>query len=256
MDRLVIADAHLGQAPGDTEAMLHLLGAAADSGVGELIFLGDVCRYLIGYPKFWTRSVEAIVDAWRSLRRRGVRVVLIEGNRDFFLDAPPLAREVDFAGRRFDATAGARRFRFEHGDLVNRRDLQYRFWSTVSKSGPARLWARLLPRRMAVAIVRGMEARLAETNRRFRYVKPVADLDRTARSAWSSGVDVLMWGHFHTPWWTVWDRRLAMVVPAWLEYRVAVRIDAGGAMTWVDAGLTALGTVSTMNPCPLTNLDA
>ncbi len=252
----MIADAHLGQTPDDTQDMQRLMLAAAERGVGELVFLGDVCQYLIGYPKFWTRAVEGMVESWRSLRRRGVRVVLIEGNRDFFLDAPPLAREVDLTGRRYDVAAGARRFRFEHGDLVNRRDVQYRFWSTVSKSAAARVWARLLPRSMAVAIVQGMEARLAETNRRFRYVKPVADLERTARAAWSEGVDVLMWGHFHTPWWMVHDRRLAMVVPAWLERRVAVWIDGGGEMTWVNAGLTAVGTVSTMKPCPLTNPDA
>jgi len=256
VDRLVIADAHLGQAPDDTRVMQRLLLAAAARGVGELVFLGDVCQYLIGYPKFWTRAVEGMVDAWRSLRRQWVRIVLVEGNRDFFRDAPALEREVDVTGRRYDASAGSRRFRFEHGDLVNRRDLQYRFWSTVSKSTPARLWARLLPRSMAVAIVQGMEARLAESNRRFRYVKPVSDLERTARAAWDDGIDVLMWGHFHTPWWLARDRRLALVVPAWLEYRAAVWIDGSGAMTWVDAGLTAMGPVSTMKPCPLTNPDA
>jgi len=255
VDRLVIADAHLGHGHGDLEVMQQLLMRAIDRGVGEVVFLGDVCQYLIGYPKFWTYAVEQMIETWRVARRRGVRVVLIEGNRDFFLDAQPLAREVDLSCRRYDVTAGDRRFRFEHGDLVNRRDLQYRFWSMVSKSGPARMWARMLPRATAVSIVRGMESRLAETNRKFRYVKPVRDLERTARAAWGEGIDVVMWGHFHTPWWMVRDQRLAMVVPAWLEYRTGIWIDAGGAMHWGDAGLTVVDAVSTMKPCPLMNPD-
>lgn len=245
----MIADAHLGQAPGDLDIMEGMLSTAADSGVGEIVFLGDVCQYLIGYPKFWTTAVERMVEAWRRARSRGVRIVLIEGNRDFFLDAPPLAREVDFGGRRYDADAGGRRLRFEHGDLVNRRDLQYRFWSTVSKSGAARLWARWLPRGVAVSIVERMEARLAETNRRFRYVIPVRDLERGARRAWGEGVDCLLWGHFHACWRLTHDHRLAMVVPDWLAGRTGLWIDAAGSMTWVDAGLTVLGPVSTMNPC-------
>ena len=232
--------------------MRRLLSTAVEQGVSELVFLGDACRYLIGFRKFWTTAVEEMVEEWRAARRRGVRVVLIEGNRDFFLDAPALADEVDFSGRRYEATAGGRRFRFEHGDLVNRRDLQYRFWSAISKSWVARSWARLLPRSVAVSIVQRMEARLADTNRRFRYFKPVRDLERNARSAWSEGIDVLLWGHFHTPWWMVRDQHLAMVVPAWLECRTAVAIDAAGTMTWVDVGLTVVEAVSTMKPCPVT----
>jgi len=233
--RLIIADSHVGQGDDDASAMSALVRRAADAGVGEVIYLGDGFQYLIGMSKFWTPSVSTVMGAWREVRQRGLRVVVIEGNRDFFLDEPELAAEIDWGGRVYEFAAGDLRYRLDHGDLVNRRDFQYRFWSTVSKSKVARIWARLLPRAVAVTIVRRMEAHLATTNRRFRYTKPIQDLRRTASNAWSEGVDVLFWGHFHTFWEHHEGTNLAMIVPAWLETRTALLVESGGA--WYPVGL-------------------
>lgn len=233
MNRLVIADAHVGQCADDADAMCSLLRRARERGVGEIVYLGDAFQYLIGMSKFWTAAVRQVVEAWRELRGLGLRVVVVEGNRDFFLDEPELAAELDWSGRRYGFTAGGRVFELVHGDLVNRRDLQYRFWSTVSKSAIARLWARLLPRALALVIVRRMEAHLARTNRRFRYVKPVADLVRSTDEAWASGVDVLLLGHFHSPWMRGRSGRVALVMPAWLETRSSILISGDGSWSVV-----------------------
>jgi UDP-2,3-diacylglucosamine pyrophosphatase LpxH len=230
-----------------------LLRQAADRGVGEVIYLGDAFQYLIGMSKFWTEAVHQVLAFWRDLRSRGVRIVVIEGNRDFFLDHDDLADLIDWSGRRYDFQAGGRVFRLVHGDLVNRRDLQYRFWSTVSKSPPARLWARLLPKPVAVAIVRHMEARLARTNRKFRYVKPIADLERAAADAWSEGIDVILWGHFHTPWLHCRGHHIAFVMPAWLESRQGVLVESDGTWTLADEQLEPLGLTadcSAVSPPP------
>ncbi len=236
--RLIIADAHVGQADGDVEAMIALIRSAVAAGCGEIVYLGDGFQYLIGMSKFWTAPVREVVAAWRELRRtEGTRVAIVEGNRDFFLDAPELAAEIDWSGRRLEFTSGGIRFRLDHGDLVNRRDLRYRFWSRLSKSTPARIWARLLPQSVAVAIVRTMEARLAETNRKFRYTKPLHDLRRSARSAWDAGIDVVFWGHFHSTWRTTEGDREALIIPAWLECRTAVLVDGDGGWRLVDQQL-------------------
>jgi len=96
--------------------------------------------------------------------------------------------------------AGNRRFLLEHGDLINRRDRAYLFWRTVSKSRIARAWAQVLPARLARRIVHGTEARLAETNFTYRKELPTAALTVAAHSRFRSGVDVVLWGHFHRPW--------------------------------------------------------
>ncbi len=239
--RLVIADAHVGQGSGDAAAMIALLRRAAGDGFGEVIYLGDAFQYLIGMSKFWTDAVHEVLASWRDLRSRGIRIVVIEGNRDFFLDHDDLVEALDWTGRSYEFESGGRVFRLVHGDLVNRRDLQYRFWSTVSKSPPARLWARVLPRRLAVAIVRSMEARLARTNRKFRYVKPIADLELSAEEAWASGIDVLLWGHFHTPWLHRRGHRVAFVMPAWLESRECVLVQPDGSWTLTDSAFEPVG---------------
>ncbi len=226
--RLIIADSHVGQRSDDSAAMTEVIGRAVEVGVDEIIYLGDSFQYFIGMSKFWTTALTEVLDAWRVVRARGVRIVAIEGNRDFFLDEAELASEIDWSGRRYEFDAGEKRFCLDHGDLVNRRDFQYRFWSSISKSRVARLWARLLPKSIAVAIVRNMENHLANTNRKFRYTKPVSDLRTSAEDAWMSGVDVLFWGHFHTYWDYRKEGHVALIIPAWLENRTAVMVDSDG----------------------------
>jgi UDP-2,3-diacylglucosamine pyrophosphatase LpxH len=246
--RLIIADAHVGQRPGDVSDMVTMLCTAAERGVTEIIYLGDGFQYLIGMSKFWTRGVREVMETWRGLRAGGVRIGVVEGNRDFFLDEPELAAEIDWSATAHDFTSGGRRYRVVHGDKVNLRDLQYRFWSTLSKSYPARVWARLLPERVAVGIVRTMEARLAETNRRFRYVKPLASLRRAAAQAWAEGVEVLLWGHFHGSWSYRRDDRAAVILPAWLDTGRAVLVDGAGRASMVEKNLTPCGSLFTMTP--------
>jgi UDP-2,3-diacylglucosamine pyrophosphatase LpxH len=246
VQRLVIADSHLGARTGDVEEMEALLERAVAAGIEEVIYLGDAFLYLLGMSKLWTAAVRELLQVWRRCRERGIRVVLVEGNRDFFLDEPDLAPYLDWTGRVYQLSVGSTTYRLIHGDLVNQRDLQYRFWSTVSKSYISRVCARLLPQRMAMAIVRSMEARLATTNLRFRFRKPVKALQRQARQSWAEGVDVLLWGHFHTPWEHRQDGRLAMVVPAWLATRSALLIAADGSHSLVDLALTPLAAPPTI----------
>lgn len=233
--RLIIADSHIGQRENDSTAMTRMVNRAAEEGVGEIVYLGDSFQYLIGMSKFWTSSLIEVLEVWKDVRSRGMRIVAIEGNRDFFLDEADLASKIDWSGRRYEFDAGETRFRLDHGDLVNRRDFQYRFWSSVSKSSVARLWARLLPKPIAVAIVRNMENHLAKTNRKFRYTKPVSDLRSSAELAWASGVDVLFWGHFHTFWDYRKGERAALIIPAWLESRTAVMVEPDGEWYPVDS---------------------
>jgi UDP-2,3-diacylglucosamine hydrolase len=235
--RLIIADSHIGQGENDATVMSSLVRRAATQGVNEIVYLGDGFQYLIGMSKFWTSGLRKVMDSWRDVRRHGVRIAVIEGNRDFFLDEPELAAEIDWSGRRYVFSSGERRFLLDHGDLVNRRDFQYRFWSKISKSSIARVWARLLPQSLAVAIVRHMEAHLATTNRKFRYTIPAEDLCRHAKEAWEDGIDVLFWGHFHALWEYREADRLAMIVPAWLDSRSCVLVQADGSWYCVDTDL-------------------
>ncbi len=235
--RLVVADSHVGQRPGDVGRMCRLVAGAAERGIGELLFLGDAFHYLIGLPKFWTPAVTTVLASWRGARERGMRLTLVEGNRDFFLDEPALEPFLDWSGPGCEITAGRRRIRVVHGDRVNRSDRQYLFWARVSKSGLARRWAHLLPGPVAVWVVRSMEARLARTNRRFRYHVPERALEQDARQAWEAGFDAVLWGHFHRGWRIEHDGRLGLVVPAWLDTDTSLLIEDDGSMRQVHDDL-------------------
>jgi UDP-2,3-diacylglucosamine pyrophosphatase LpxH len=227
--RAVLADLHVGQGPGDIDRFVSAIAALRRRAVGEVVFLGDVFRALVGFSRFWDATVRRGLEEVARLRADGARVVMVEGNRDFFLDAPDLDPYRDVACTAHSFVAGGRRFLLEHGDLVNRSDRSYRFWRTVSKSAPARLWARLLPRRLAQRLVLGTEARLKETNFSYRRQLPVADLTAASRRHFAAGVDVVFWGHFHQPWRLVDGERAAYVIPGWLETGTVVWIDDDGA---------------------------
>lgn len=239
---MIVADAHVGQRPGDASAMVDLVTGLPNQGYSELIYLGDAFQYLIGMSKFWTRSVREVMSSWQVVRQRGLRIVIVEGNRDFFLDEPDLLARVDWIGRQYQFQAQANCYRLVHGDRLNLRDLQYQFWSRLSKSLLARAWARMLPRSLAVAIVRNMEARLATTNMKFRYRTPERALLRSANRAWREQVDVLLWGHYHRFWEHVDGHRRAMVIPAWLETGRALAVEPDGAWSWVDSEWSVAGS--------------
>jgi len=244
MLRAVVADCHLGQVDGDLERFAALTAEMVARGVGEAVFLGDLHRSLVGFERFWDDSVRAALALLAELRRGGVRVVLIEGNRDFFLDSRELDRFRDAAGSVHSFAAGGRRFLLEHGDLVNRRDRAYRFWRAVSKSGLARTGARLVPRRLARRLVSGTERRLAQTNFSYRRALPVDDLAAQARRHFAAGVDVVLWGHFHRPWVHTDGGRQALVVSAWAETGTVVWVAPDGdlRLTATDSGGQVIDT--------------
>ncbi len=227
--RAVLADLHVGQSPGDLERFVAAAGELRRRGAGEVIFLGDLFRALVGYSRFWDATVRSGLGELAALRRGGTRVVLVEGNRDFFLDARELDPFRDASGEVHSFVAGGRRFLLEHGDLINRSDRSYRFWRALSKSPAARVWARHLPRRLAQRIVFGTETKLAKTNFSYRVALPTSDLEAAARSHFAAGVDVVMWGHFHRPWTLEVGGRRAYVVPGWMETGTIVWIDDDGA---------------------------
>lgn len=238
MLRAILADLHVGQGEGDVERLSLALDRIESSGIDEVVFLGDLFRTLIGYPKFWDAGVRAGLARVAALRRAGVRVVMVEGNRDFFLAAPAMADFRDLAAPVHSFAAGGRRFLLEHGDLVNTRDRAYRFWRALSKSAAAEAWARALPRAFARAIVTRTERRLAGTNFTYRRALPAADLAREARRHFASGVDVVLWGHFHKPWSLRDGRREAHVVPAWGELGTVVTVADDGVLRGLSEGVS------------------
>jgi UDP-2,3-diacylglucosamine hydrolase len=191
--------------------------------------LGDLFQGWVGFRRFETPEIAVVTSALRRLRGEGVRVDYVEGNRDFFLDRGPYADCFDAVVRELAFTAGGTRFLAVHGDGLDERDRQYRFWRAASKSRLSRLVVGRTPRRLARHLVHSTERRLSRTNREHKRRIPEAALRRYAERRLGAAHDVLLLGHFHEERrWTVAGGTV-WLLPAWFTTREPLWLPAEGA---------------------------
>jgi len=199
MSIALIADAHLGGPGGSAEPLIEQLRALPAQGCRRLILMGDLFQAWVGFQRFETPDVAAVTDALRELRRQGIEIDYIEGNRDFFLAGSPYADAFDRIVLETAFTAGGVRYLAVHGDGLNDRDRKYLFWRRLSKSAPVRFLVRNIPQRLAHRMVHSTERRLSQTNFKHRAAMPEAAIRRYAERRLAEGYDVLLLGHFHEP---------------------------------------------------------
>lgn len=199
----VIADSHLGGPGGPAGPLLAQLAALPGQGCDRLVLLGDIFQAWIGSTRFETPDIAAVVEALRGLRRQGLRIDYIEGNRDFYLKDSPYADAFDQIGTEVAFEAGGTRYLAVHGDGLNDRDWKYRFWRDLSKSAPVRLAVTHIPHRFAHKMVHSTEQRLSQTNFKHKIRIPEEAILRYAGRRLAEGHDVLLLGHFHEP--RVWQ---------------------------------------------------
>ncbi|HSM00228.1 MAG TPA: hypothetical protein VK944_08905, partial [Candidatus Limnocylindria bacterium] len=131
-------------------------------------------------------------------RRGGLRLYYVEGNRDFYLKKHHEGSTFHVVSEgEMDAVIGSRRVLLSHGDTVNRADLAYRFWKTVSKNPLAYGALSLMPSSVVLPVADRLEKTLKTTNRRFRESLPEKEVRDFALRIFASGVDFLIIGHFH-----------------------------------------------------------
>jgi len=193
----IIADAHLGGPGGAAAPLVAQLRALPAAGCGRLLLLGDLFQLWIGDRRYETLEIALVAETLADLRRQGVRVDYVEGNRDFFLAGSPYAGAFDSVGDELAFAAGGTRYLAVHGDGLDRRDRKYRFWRAVSKSRPSRLAATLVPRPLARRLVFGTERKLSGTNLEHKRSIPEEVLRAYGRRRLAEGHDVLLLGHFH-----------------------------------------------------------
>jgi UDP-2,3-diacylglucosamine hydrolase len=215
----LLADAHLGGPGGPAAPLLRQLAALPDAGCRRLVVMGDLFQAWVGHRRFETADVAAVVAALRDLRRRGLRVDYIEGNRDFFLAGSPYADAFDQVAAEVAFEDGGVRYLAVHGDGLVAGDWQYRCWRRLSKSGLSRFLAGRIPAPLARRLVSATERRLSRTNFRHRRRLPEAAIRRYAERRLAEGHDVLLVGHFHVARaWTVAGGEVRLLA-AWFKTR-------------------------------------
>ncbi len=113
----IIADSHIGGPGGPAGPLVAQLRELPQKGCRRLVLMGDLFQAWIGFPRFETADIAAVATVLRDLRRQGVEIDYVEGNRDFFLAGSPYADAFDrvvleTASRLTAAGALYRRFGF------------------------------------------------------------------------------------------------------------------------------------------------
>lgn len=215
----VVADAHLGGPGGEAGPLVRQLDALLDEDCERLVLLGDIFHVWVGDRRYETAEVRAVAAAIDRLRAGGVSVDYVEGNRDFFLDRGPYASLFDRLATEVTFETGGVRYLAVHGDRLNDRDWQYRFWRWLSKSLPCRLVVLNMPSRLAQQFVTSTEARLGKTNFKHKNRVPEEIIRSYGARRLEAGHDVLLLGHFHAP--RVWPAGAGevRVLDAWFNSR-------------------------------------
>jgi VanZ family protein/UDP-2,3-diacylglucosamine pyrophosphatase LpxH len=184
---VLVADPHWG---GD---MTGLEAATAAHPEADWLFLGDVFDVWVGLPGLETEAQRAFL-AWVDARRAAGRWVgLWLGNREYFLDRHDA--HFDLMGEGLGGGLPGEGLAWEHGDLINAADRQYRLWHLVSRSGLMWLTFRLMPAGLARRVSAGLERRMRTTNTAYKLAFP-----REAFRAAAAGTTpaTFLTGHFHT----------------------------------------------------------
>ncbi len=219
MPVVVVADAHLGGPGGSGEELADQLRALEPARCARVLFLGDLFHFWIGSRRFETPEVRLLAPVIRDLKRRGIRVSYVEGNRDFFLAGGEYDDLFDDYGLEVRFEAGGARYLAVHGDGLNRRDWRYRCWRRLSKNPVSRWLAFRLPSGLSRRLVTSTERGLSGTNLEHKKRIPEGAIRRYAARRLAEGHDVLLLGHFHAARTWLQGGGEVRIANAWFDER-------------------------------------
>jgi len=238
-DLVFIGDAHLDRDDPDLEPFLRFLDRLAETS-RRIVFLGDLFNLWIGRRELEQPHQTAVVEKLVELRRRGVVVRYIEGNRDYRIGPCYAGHAVDDAtSEAIVETFAGRRLVVVHGDQSNPADLQYRTWRAFSRSAAVWHLFNLIPRGRRIRLSESLELRLRGSNLRFKQAFPEQAVRAYAATMLKAPGDILVLGHFHV------EKDLhvgppgpegrIMVLPEWKASRRHLRVGWDGVVEFVDS---------------------
>ena len=220
----VIGDSHIGLADGSEKPVNAWMDRLRTLQPKALYLNGDLFHYLIANDKFRTSSVDRVMAKFRELRDSGIAIHYVEGNRDFFLRGSFVEDVVTDIALEYAIPAGTKKYLIIHGDMINDRDWQYRFWRRASKNPVMKFGVRLVPRKMARNFVDSVERRLAGSNFKHKSRMPVELMQEYGKKRSREGFTDVVFGHFHNKL-VLPGRATVTVLPPWYETGEAMVID-------------------------------
>lgn len=201
MKDLFLADAHLMNPEDDNYRRLLALLRREEGQVRTLYLLGDIFEFWVGYEHVVFTPYVPILEALRRLHETGTRIVWVEGNHDFHLG--PFVRDIlqaTIIPEAGSVSIDGQRVFLCHGDLLDPDDRGYRLYRGVLRNrlvgalvhtfvSPDRLWR----------FSRFLSARSQARRRQRPPRDPRPLISDHARRRFAEGYNVVVTGHFHTP---------------------------------------------------------
>lgn len=201
MRSIFIADAHLQRPEDDNYRQLLSFLASLRGTTDTLYILGDLFEHWIGYRRIPSPAYAPVVEELKALRANGTSLVMFEGNHDFHLE-PFFSEQVGATIFRDPATLTleGKTVYLCHGDQINTAEHGYRLLRYVLHSRMLKMMTATAPIALTDGIATRMSRRSKKNHRRtkarwdFRAI-----LSAFAAERFHAGCDVVIAGHFHTP---------------------------------------------------------
>ncbi len=217
---LFISDAHLDPREPERTRRLLLLLNSFQNRVDAVFILGDLFEFWFGYQYVIFYHYVDIIFKLLELKQKGIELYYVVGNHDFSL-GPVFSKFL--SAKIFEAPVKVNidgmNVHMEHGDLINRRDIGYRFFCKLVRNKLAQAAFRWVHPDIGWRVAK----LLSKTSRKYisRRKRVIAEVyDEYLRNRAEEGVDVVIHGHFHEVYKeerTYGDKSLTVINPGdWL----------------------------------------
>ncbi|MCI0615248.1 metallophosphoesterase [bacterium] len=197
MNLYVISDLHLNPDSSDRNIMFIEFLEYVHNKQGRVLILGDLFDLWFGWSELQFSFQSDVLFKMNNLAAQGLQMDYLEGNRDFGiskLKGQPFKMVIS---KHYEFIWGDHSICAEHGDLINREDLQYRSFRALTKNPLSYFLIGHLPSVWLLKIASKLEKSLKNTNQKYRISYPEEACKKFRDAAFRRGADIVIAGHFH-----------------------------------------------------------
>jgi UDP-2,3-diacylglucosamine pyrophosphatase LpxH len=193
----VVSDLHLNPDSSERNTKFIEFLAFAHKQKGRVLILGDLFDLWFGWKQLQFNFQSDILFKMNNLAVNGLHMDYLEGNRDFGISKLEDRIFKSVIPKHFEFTWGDHSICAEHGDLINRDDLQYRSFRALTKNALSYFLIGNLPSSWLLKIGTKLEKSLKNTNQKYRISYPEEACKKFRDAAFRRGADIVIAGHFH-----------------------------------------------------------
>ncbi len=247
---VLVSDLHVGDVGDDVFASLASAVDYASDNADALFVLGDLFDSYVSRAQIRVGVWRDVAARFAAAAERGLRVVVMVGNRDFLLGSEfEAASRAELVPGGYRASVGGVDTLLLHGDELCQNDLPYQRAKRWLRHPITRGIARMLPlglARRAAERARQKSQRVVTRGDQDRFLPSERAVDR----ALACGAQRLVFGHIHRYAAGYYGSAEYHVLPAFDDLAVGLEIGPGRcAPAWFGAGPSKM-PAGAPEPCP------